>query len=152
MLTIRFQRVGRTNQPAFRIVATESGRAAKAGKVVEILGSYNPLTKEFSIQKDRVLERISHGAQPSGSVKNLLITKGIIEGKKINVLPKHTAPKKEEPVAEAPKAAAPVAAAPVAEEVAAPVPEPVVEAEVEAPAAEEAAPEVAETPAEEPAA
>lgn len=107
MLTIRFQRVGRTNQPAFRIVATEKARAAKAGKIVEILGSYNPLTKEFSLQKERALERISHGAQLSGSVNNLFIAKGVIEGKKVNVLPKHTAPKKEEPAVEA----APVAAA-----------------------------------------
>jgi len=124
MLTIRFQRVGRTNQPAFRIVATEKARAAKAGKIVEILGNYNPLTKEFSIKKDRVLERIAHGAQPSGSMKNLLITKGILEGKKVNVLPKRTVAKKEEPVVET---------APAAEATPAPAPE---ETAPEAPATE----------------
>ena len=132
MLTIRFQRVGRINQPAFRIVATESARAAKAGKVVEILGSYNPLTKEFSIKQDRVLDRIAHGAQPSDSLKNLLISKGIIEGKKVNVLPKRTVAKVEEPAPEA-APAAPVSAEP-APEVAAPEAAPV----AEEPKAEEA--------------
>ncbi len=143
MLTIRFQRIGRTNQPAFRIVATEKARAAKAGSIVEILGNYNPLTKAFAIEKDRVLARIAQGAQPSGSLKNLLISKGIIEGKKVNVLPKRTAPKKEEPVAEAPKAEAP--AAPVLEAPVAAEPAPAEEAPVA-----EVAPEAA--PAEEPAA
>ena len=51
------------------------------------------------------------GAQISDTVRNLLITHGIIDGKKINVLPKKSPPKKEE---EAPKATAP-AVAPVEE-------------------------------------
>ena len=38
---------------------------------------------------------ISKGAQPTGSIHNLLITKGVIIGKKVNVLPKKTPIKKE---------------------------------------------------------
>jgi small subunit ribosomal protein S16 len=117
MLMIRFQRIGRTNDPAFRIVLLEKERAAQTGSIVEQLGSYNPKTKACAIDGEQVKAWIAKGAQPTDTVRNLLISKGILEGKKVNVLPKKTVPKKEE---EAPAAAAAVeAAAPTPEEVAA---------------------------------
>ena len=102
MLMIRFQRIGRTNDPAFRIVAIEKERAAKAGNVVELLGTYNPRSKALTLNEERVKYWITMGAQPTGSIRNLLITKGVIEGKKVNVLPKKTSQKKEEAAAVAP--------------------------------------------------
>ena len=116
MLMIRFQRIGRTNDPAFRIVLLEKTRAAKAGGITELLGTYNPKSKALTLNEARVKEWIAKGAQPTDSIHNLLVAKGIIEGKKVNVLPKKTSQKKEG--AEA--AAAPVSA-PASEE--APVPE-----------------------------
>lgn len=107
MLAIRFQRTGRKNNPAFRIVVLEKARSPKAGNPLQVLGSYNPKTKHTVIDEPRVKHWIAMGAQVSGTVNNLLITKGVIEGKKVNVLGKKTAPKKEEakveeaPVAEA---------------------------------------------------
>ena len=98
---IRFQRIGRANDPAFRISLLEKHRAAKSGSVIEQLGSYNPKTKAFSVDEARVKELVSHGAQMTDTVKNLFIAKGIVEGKKVNALPKKTAPKKEEPIVEA---------------------------------------------------
>jgi small subunit ribosomal protein S16 len=78
---------------------------------LELLGSYNPKTKATILNKERILMWHKDGAQISDTVRNLLITNGVIEGKKINVLPKKSPPKKEE---EAPKAEAP-SAAPVEE-------------------------------------
>ncbi len=122
MLMIRFQRIGRKNDAAFRIAVLEKERAAKAGGIVERLGSYNPKTKAVTLDKDRVKEWLAKGAQPSDTVRNLLISQGVIEGKKVNVLPKKTAPVVEKPAEEAP--AAPIAAAasaePVSEAAAAP--------------------------------
>ena len=88
MLMIRFQRIGRTNDPAFRIVVLEKERAAKAGNIVELLGTYNPRSKALTLNEERVKHWVSMGAQPTGSIHNLLITKGVITGKKVNVLPK----------------------------------------------------------------
>ncbi len=103
MLRIRFQRIGRTNDPAFRIVLLEKARAAKAGGITELLGTYNPKSKALTLNEARVKELISHGAQPTDSIHNLLISKGITEGKKVNALPKKTPlKKKEEPAAQAP--------------------------------------------------
>jgi len=96
MLAIRFQRTGRKNDPSFRIIVSEKARSPKAGNPLEVLGSYDPITKDTIIKADRVKHWIQKGAELSGTVKNLLITKGIIEGKKVNVLSKKHPPAKEE--------------------------------------------------------
>ena len=146
---IRFQRIGRTNDPAFRIVAIEKERAAKAGNVVELLGTYNPRSKALTLNEESVKGWIAKGAQPTDSIRNLLINKGVIEGKKVNALPKKTPQKNEAAIAAeaaAAEAAKAAAAAPAVEEA------PVVEAPTEAEVVAEAEPAVEEAPGEVPAA
>lgn len=84
MLVIRFQRVGRKNDPAFRIVLAEKRSKPKSGEI-EILGSYHPKTKEARFKSERVLYWLSKGAKASPRVHNLIIREGIIKGKKINL-------------------------------------------------------------------
>jgi len=140
MLMIRFQRIGRKNDPAFRIAVLEKTAGPKAGKYVDLVGTYNPKTKESSLKPELIKEWVSKGAQISPSVMNLLISKGVYEGSKIAVVSKKNLEKNKpaEVVAEE----APVAeeAAPAAEEVAAPTEEEVV---AEAAETEEIAPEEA---------
>lgn len=81
---IRFQRVGRRNDPAFRIVVTERRSKPKSGEL-EILGSFHPKTKETRLKPERILYWLSKGAKASPRAHNLLITKGVIRGKKIDV-------------------------------------------------------------------
>lgn len=95
MLKIRLSRTGRINQPSYRIIVTEHARAAKTGKIVEQVGTYNPKTKERTINADRIKYWMSVGAKPSDTMHNMLLKLDIIKGKKINVLPKKTVPKKE---------------------------------------------------------
>lgn len=113
MLKIRMQRVGRINMPSYRLIVVEHTRGPKTGNIVEKVGTYNPRSKERQINADRVKYWISVGAQPTDTVHNMLISAGVITGKKINVLPKFVEPEKpaEEPKAEEPKAEAPAAAA-----------------------------------------
>ncbi|KND51050.1 MAG: ribosomal protein S16 [Parcubacteria bacterium C7867-007] len=148
---IRFQRIGRKNDPAFRMLVLEKASGPRAGKYVDLVGTYNPKTKAVTLQPERIKDWVAKGAQVSPSLMNLLIAKGVFEGKKINVLPKKTFPA---PVVEE-AAPAPVAATPAAEEVVEVSPEEVAtveEAPVEEAAVEEA-PAVEEVPAkEEPAA
>lgn len=82
MLIMRFQRIGRKNDPAFRVVVTERRSKPRSGGV-EILGSYHPKTKELVLKNERILYWLSQGAKASPTVHNLLISKGIIKGKKI---------------------------------------------------------------------
>jgi len=83
MLVIRFLRTGKKNQPSFRIVVTEKSRATKSGRFVERLGFWNPLTKQKTLNADRIKYWISKGACPSASVYNLLVKEKVLEGKKI---------------------------------------------------------------------
>lgn len=88
MLKIRLQRIGRKNDPSFRVVLTDSKNGPKSGKFLEIIGSYNPKSGETVFQSDRVKYWMSQGAQVSETVHNTLVHQKIIDGKKVNVLPK----------------------------------------------------------------
>ena len=85
MLAIRFLRAGKKNQPFFRIVVTDKKNPPRGGRFLEILGFFNPLTKEKKLKAERIKYWLSVGAQPSSTVHNLLVKEKIIEGKKINV-------------------------------------------------------------------
>ena len=114
---IRLQRTGRKHEPTFRVVLTDSHNSTKSGRFLEVLGSHDARKGEPVLNGERILFWIGKGAKASGTVHNLLVTKGILTGKKINVLPKKTVPKKEEAlVVETPVAEAPVEETPVAEE------------------------------------
>ena len=88
MLKIRLQRTGRKNNPAFRIVLTDSKNAAKSGKFKEILGSYDLKKGEIIIKEDRIKHWMGVGAQTSDTVHNFLVDKKVIQSKKKNVLQK----------------------------------------------------------------
>ncbi len=87
MLKIRLQRVGRKHEPTFRVVLTDSRNSTKSGRLLEVLGSYDPRGKRGAqgLKKERISYLISKGAQPTGSIHNLLIKNGILTGKKIHV-------------------------------------------------------------------
>ena len=86
MLIIRLQRVGRTNDPSFRLVVVESKRAAKSGKFLEILGSYDARQKKIQLKNERIKHWLLNGAQVSDTVHNLLVNAKIIDSAKINVV------------------------------------------------------------------
>ena len=104
MLMIRLQRVGRKHDPSYRIVVTEKTRGPKSGDYIEIVGNYDARKekgKSAVVKEDRVKHWISVGAQPSATVQNILISTGIVTGKKIAVHSKKNAGKKEEEAAAA---------------------------------------------------
>lgn len=88
MLKMRLQRVGRKNDPSYRVVVTDSRTGPKSGKHVDLLGSYDPKVNRVQIDGERAKAWISKGVQPSGTVHNILVGQKIIDGKKVNVLPK----------------------------------------------------------------
>lgn len=99
MLKIRLQRTGRKNDPHFRLIVAESTLKPKTTQFAEIVGTYNVKAGIFEAKADRVKHWLSVGAQASPTVHNLLISKGVIEGKKINALPKKRPVAKEEKAA-----------------------------------------------------
>ncbi len=112
---IRLQRVGRQHEPTFRLVLTDSKNGPKSGKSLEVLGSYDSRRENKIEQFDTVKIKywMSKGAKLSDTVHNFLVTKKVIEGKKINALPKKKpilkAAAEGEKKAETPAAPAPAA-------------------------------------------
>jgi small subunit ribosomal protein S16 len=85
MLVIRCFRIGKKNQPYFKVVVTDKRRPTKGGRFVEEVGFIDPVKKVRKLNADRIKHWLSVGAQPSDTVHNLLITEKIMEGKKIPV-------------------------------------------------------------------
>jgi small subunit ribosomal protein S16 len=79
VVSIRLKRLGRTNRPWWRICATDQ-RAARDGRVIEELGWYDPHRKnedKIEINRERVAHWLKKGAQPSDTVRRLLLHAGI---------------------------------------------------------------------------
>lgn len=74
MLIIRLQRKGKKNQPYFRIVAADSRRHVKA-KAIQILGNFNPRSKELNFNKEKIVEFLDKGASISNRLSRLLKNK-----------------------------------------------------------------------------
>ena len=111
MLMMRLQRVGRKNDPSFRIVVTDKRTGVKSDRHVDRLGSYNPKMNHVQIDGEKAKEWLAKGVQPSDTLHNILVSQKIIEGKKKNVLPKKSPIIDEAKIkAEAEAAAAKVAA------------------------------------------
>lgn len=135
MLMMRLQRVGRKNDPSYRIVVTDKRTGPKSNKHIAILGSYNPKLDHIQLKADEAKEWLSKGVQPSDTVHNILVGQKVIEGKKINVLPKKS------PIVDEEKLAREAEEKAVAEEKA--------KAEAEAESTEEVAEEASEEKTEE---
>lgn len=92
---MRLQRIGRRNNPSYRVLVVDSRQGPKSGKFVDTIGSYDPKDNRIALDGDRARSWIAKGVQVSPTVHNLLVGQKIIEGKKINVLPKKSPIKQE---------------------------------------------------------
>lgn len=78
MLKIRLKRQGRKRLPFYRLVLMEN-LSKRDGRAIEELGFYDPLTKNIKLDVPRIVYRLSTGAQPTDTVRNLLIKSKILE-------------------------------------------------------------------------
>jgi len=70
MLIIRLKPMGRKRRKHFRVVVAEKHRSVSK-KAHDILGWYNPYTKEHSFNQEKVTDYLSHGAQMSDTARSL---------------------------------------------------------------------------------
>jgi len=144
---MRLQRVGRKNDPSFRIVVCDKRTGPKSNKNIAILGSYNPKLNHVQVDKAAASEWLQKGVQPSDTVHNILVGQKVIERKKINALPKKSPIVDEEALAREAEEKAAAEEAAKAEAEAAEATESTEEATEDAPAAEETANEKEEAEA-----
>ena len=77
MLAIRLQRIGRKGYPVYRLAVQEAQRHPSSGRVVAYVGSYNPHTKDTTIQVESAQKYLDNGAQPTPRVVKLLKDAGV---------------------------------------------------------------------------
>ena len=77
---IRLMRMGTKKRAFYRIVAADS-RRARNGRFLEVLGTYNPITKPavINVHEDKMTNWLNEGAEPSDTVGSLLTQIGFTE-------------------------------------------------------------------------
>lgn len=77
---IRLTRLGDKKSPFYRIVVADS-RVARDAKCIDQIGTYNPLTDPAEIKIDEIKAKqwLANGAQPTDTVKSLLVGAGVME-------------------------------------------------------------------------
>lgn len=80
---MRLTRLGDKKSPFYRIVVADS-RVARDAKYIDLIGTYNPLTnpEEIKIDVEKAKKWISNGAQPTATVKALLVKAGATQADK----------------------------------------------------------------------
>jgi small subunit ribosomal protein S16 len=74
---LRLTRVGKTKQPTYRVVASDS-RSPRDGRFIEIVGTYRPREEPSGVEIDneKALKWLRQGAQPTERVQTLLKLSG----------------------------------------------------------------------------
>ena len=75
---MRLTRLGDKKTPFYRIVVADS-RVARDAKYIDLVGTYNPLSnpEEIKIDAEKAVTWIKNGAQPTDTVKALLVKAGV---------------------------------------------------------------------------
>ena len=73
MVKIRLQREGKKKAPFYHIVVADS-RSPRDGKIIEQLGTYDPMTDPATVvlNKELLEKWIKNGAKPTDTVKSLI--------------------------------------------------------------------------------
>ena len=73
MVKIRLQRAGKKKAPFYHIVIADS-KSPRDGKIIEQIGTYNPMTEpsELVLDREKVDQFIKNGAKPTDTVKRLI--------------------------------------------------------------------------------
>lgn len=93
---IRLRRIGKKKQPQYRLVVAESA-GPRDGRFIESIGQYNPRRDPaaISVDEERALHWLQHGAQPSDTARSILAKVGVWEkftGEPLSVPPAPAAP------------------------------------------------------------
>ena len=82
MIKLRLRRMGAKKQPSYRIVAADV-RSPRDGRFIEIVGFYNPQTDPYTLEvnTERAKHWLDNGAQPTETVRSLLVRAGVIPGR-----------------------------------------------------------------------
>ena len=84
-MRIRLKRMGKKKQPTYRVVVADA-RAPRDGRIIEVIGRYDPRPAPSVVQIDneRAQYWLGNGAQPSDRVQKLLEISGAVRRPKVS--------------------------------------------------------------------
>jgi small subunit ribosomal protein S16 len=71
MLKLRLKRTGRKRSPSYRLVIMEN-TSRRDGRPIDELGYYDPISKKYKFDSDKIKKWLSYGVRPTQTVFNLL--------------------------------------------------------------------------------
>lgn len=77
MLKLRLKRTGRKRSPSYRLVIMEN-TFRRDGRPIEEVGYYNPITKQYKFNTEKIKKWLNYGAKPTQTVLTLLKKSEII--------------------------------------------------------------------------
>lgn len=77
MLKLRLKRIGKKRSPFYRLVIMEN-TFRRDGRPIEELGYYNPMTKQYKFNTEKIKKWLSYGVKPTETVFSLLKKADII--------------------------------------------------------------------------
>jgi small subunit ribosomal protein S16 len=77
-VSMRLMRVGGKKSPFYRIVVSDR-RISRNGRFIDQVGTYNPKKDPVEVQfkEEKAIEWLRRGAQPTPTVRQLLIRSGV---------------------------------------------------------------------------
>lgn len=77
MLKLRLKRVGRKGSPSYRLVIMEN-TSRRDGRPIDEVGYYNPISKQYNFEIEKIKKWLGYGVKPTATVLNLLKKADII--------------------------------------------------------------------------
>ncbi len=71
MLKLRLKRIGRKRSPSYRLVIMEN-LTRRDGRPIEEVGYYNPISKNYNFDANKIQKWLNRGVKPTPTVENLL--------------------------------------------------------------------------------
>ena len=71
MLKLRLKRIGRKRSPSYRLVVMEN-TTRRDGRPIEEVGYYDPISKNYNFESEKIQKWLSYGVKPTLTVSNLL--------------------------------------------------------------------------------
>jgi small subunit ribosomal protein S16 len=71
MLKLRLKKIGRKGSPSYRLVIMEN-TCRRDGRPIEELGYYNPISKKYKFDIDKIQKWLNYGVKPTETVLSLL--------------------------------------------------------------------------------
>ena len=71
MLKLRLKRLGKKRSPFYRLVVMEN-TCRRNGRPIEEVGYYNPMTKHYKFDTEKIKKWLSYGVKPTETVFQLL--------------------------------------------------------------------------------